>query len=296
MPLGIDPTVDYAFKRLFGMERNKPLLIDLLNAVLDPPEEKRVADVEILNPFNPQETADDKLSVLDLKARDQLGRQFNVEMQVIVSRDLPKRFLFYWARLHSQQLAAGEDYDSIQPTISIFILGEPLFRQTPDWHLRFELLDLRHELVFSSDLALHTIELSKFGLEPAELHDSLERWSYFFRHGESLELDQLPSELAVPSIQRAMEELTMLTQDEVERQKYESRFKAQIEREFPVKFARREGELIGRIAVFREMLGLPPLTQEEWDLLTWEGLNDMADQLARQVREKGLLPPATPSK
>lgn len=296
MPLGIDPTVDYAFKRLFGMERNKPLLIDLLNAVLDPPEDKRVADVEILNPFNPQETGDDKLSVLDLKARDQLGRQFNVEMQVVASRDLPKRFLFYWARLHSQQLAAGEDYDGIQPTISIFILGEPLFRQTPDWHLRFELLETKQGLVFSSDLELHTIELSKFGLEPAELGEPLERWSYFLRHGESLEPNNLPANLAVPAIERAMEELAMLTQDEIERQKYESRFKAQFEKDFSVQSARREGMVIERIKIFREMLGLPPLTQNEWDLLTWEGLHDTADQLARQMREKGLLPPASPPK
>ncbi len=296
MPLGIDPTVDYAFKRLFGVERNKPLLIDLLNAVLDPSPAKRVADVEILNPFNPQETTDDKLSVLDLKARDQLGRQFNVEMQVVASRDLPKRFLFYWARLHSQQLLAGEGYDNLQPTISIFILGEPLFRQTPDWHLRFELLETTHGLVFSSDLELHTIELSKFGLEPAELTGPLERWSYFLRHGETLEPNHLPPTLAVPPIEWAMEELAMLAQDEIERQNYESRFKAQFAKDFSVRSARREGELIGRITAFREILGLPPLTQEEWDMLTWEGLHDTADQLARQVREKGLLPPPAPTK
>ena len=59
MPLGIDPTVDYAFKRLFADPANKDLLIHLLNAVLDP--SPPIVDVEILNPFNEKDYADDKL-------------------------------------------------------------------------------------------------------------------------------------------------------------------------------------------------------------------------------------------
>ncbi len=83
---GIDPKIDYAFKRLFGSEPNQPLLIDLLNAVLQPPPAQRVAALEILNPFNDKEALDDKLSVVDIKARDQSGRQFNVEMQMLALR------------------------------------------------------------------------------------------------------------------------------------------------------------------------------------------------------------------
>ena len=72
---GIDPKIDYAFKRLFGSEANEPLLIHLLNAVLQPPPAQRVAALEILNTFNDKEALD----VVDIKARDQLGRQFNIE-------------------------------------------------------------------------------------------------------------------------------------------------------------------------------------------------------------------------
>lgn len=48
MKLGIDPKIDYAFKKLFGQERNKPLLVHLLNAVLQWPEDRRVVDLDIL--------------------------------------------------------------------------------------------------------------------------------------------------------------------------------------------------------------------------------------------------------
>ena len=80
---GIDPKVDIVFKRLFGTEANADLLIDLLNAVLAFPPAGVVTAVEILNPFHDKEALDDKLSILDIKARDAAGRQFNVEMQVL---------------------------------------------------------------------------------------------------------------------------------------------------------------------------------------------------------------------
>jgi hypothetical protein len=83
MILGINPKVDYAFKHLFGRETTQPLLIDLLDSVLSPPPGSRTQDIELLNPFNPKEALDDKLSILDIKARDQSGRQFNVEMQML---------------------------------------------------------------------------------------------------------------------------------------------------------------------------------------------------------------------
>lgn len=83
---GIDPKVDYAFKKLLGSEDSADLLLSFLNAVLDPREHRRLEHVEILNPFQPQETDLDKFSVLDVKARDESGRLFNIEMQMLNSR------------------------------------------------------------------------------------------------------------------------------------------------------------------------------------------------------------------
>jgi len=83
MILGIDPKVDYAFKYLLGRDSTRGILIDVLNNVLRPAPGREVQDIELLNPFNLQETQDDKISVLDIKARDQSGRRFNVEMQML---------------------------------------------------------------------------------------------------------------------------------------------------------------------------------------------------------------------
>ena len=70
----IDPKVDYAFKHVFGREENTPLLIHLLHAVLQPPSQQQITALELLNPFNDKDALDDKLSILDIKARDASGR------------------------------------------------------------------------------------------------------------------------------------------------------------------------------------------------------------------------------
>src|SRR5580704_9888395 len=95
MILGIDPKVDYAFKYLLGRDSTRAILIDVLNKVLDLPPGRQIQDIELLNPFNLQEALDDKLSILDIKARDQSGRQFNVEMQMLGFPYYEKRILYY---------------------------------------------------------------------------------------------------------------------------------------------------------------------------------------------------------
>src|SRR5215468_471274 len=119
MILDIDPKVDYAFKHLFGRESTRPLLIDLIDQVLNPAPGHHIQDIELLNPFNPKEALDDKLSILDIKARDQAGRQFNVEMQMLADRHFTRRILYYWASLYQQQLHEGEPYRVLRPTVSV---------------------------------------------------------------------------------------------------------------------------------------------------------------------------------
>ena len=85
-----------------------------------------VEDIELLNPFNLQESLDDKLSILDIKARDQSGRQFNVEMQMLAHPTFEKRILYYWARLHQQQLPPRH--------AAVFHRGDRVADDAPDLH------------------------------------------------------------------------------------------------------------------------------------------------------------------
>jgi predicted transposase/invertase (TIGR01784 family) len=135
---GIDPKIDYAFKKVFGSEANADLLRDLLESVLGFP----VSAVEIINPFNEKDTPDDKLSIVDVKARDATGKLFDVEMQLYANLSLVPRLIYYWAKLYSGQLGEGQDYGELRPTYLIFFLDGKLSRLAPDvYHHHFELVD-----------------------------------------------------------------------------------------------------------------------------------------------------------
>lgn len=97
MPLGIDPTVDYVFKRLFADPANRDLLIHLLNAVLR--LVSPIVEVKVLNPFNEKDFTDGKLTVLDIKARCSDGRWYNIEMQREIDLSLRSRLAYYCASL-----------------------------------------------------------------------------------------------------------------------------------------------------------------------------------------------------
>src|SRR5438309_5099109 len=159
---GISPKVDYAFKHLFGHEHTLPLLSALLDAVLQPPPERRLVKLDLLNPFNDKETLDDKLSILDIKARDQSGQQYNIEMQLLAHGAFRQRALYYWAKFHQGQLQEGEGYHLLRPTISICFVDTPLFPEMPTDHLAFELRERQHHIAFNDHLSLHILELWKF--------------------------------------------------------------------------------------------------------------------------------------
>ena len=125
MPLGIKPTVDFVFKKIFGSPENAGALIELLNAVLSLPNP--ITQVEILNPFSYQDFADDKLIVLDVRARDSLGRLLNIEMQVSVVSGLTQRLVYYVCSLYTDQLESGDGYADLKPAISICLLNSNLF-------------------------------------------------------------------------------------------------------------------------------------------------------------------------
>lgn len=300
MEIGIEPTVDYAFKRVFGREHNEHLLLALLNAILQHPEGRRLVSVEILNPFLPHDTADDKLAVLDVKARDQLGRLFNIEMQVRTHEFLRARVLYYWARLYAEQLQAGDDYEGLQPTISVLILDDVFSPEETGAHRRFRLWDDECGTLFTDHLELHVLELPKFHKVLSELTNDLDRWLYFLCHAATLDLGAWPNQLADPTIHRAAEELSMLSQTALEREHYESRRKGQLDYRSELKAARRdgaakgrvegrtEGELIGQIRLLQALLQQPQPARDELAAYSETHLRTMLAELIQQARQAGL--------
>ncbi len=139
MPLGIRPTVDFAFKKTFGDPNHRLTLISLLNAILDLPSP--IVDVTIENPFNYQDFLKTSMSILDVKAKDATGSVFNIEMQLTVTTGLIKRVVFYGLRTLRGQLSKGDDYHRLQSVYTICILDDLVWESSVAGHHRFRLID-----------------------------------------------------------------------------------------------------------------------------------------------------------
>jgi predicted transposase/invertase (TIGR01784 family) len=288
MVLGIDPKVDYAFKWLFGKEQNASILIHLLHAVLNPAPEEQIVEIQILNPFNDKLALDERLSVLDIKVRDHLGRQFNVEMQTSTRANLSERILYYWGKLYTEQLQVGEDYRLLKPTISICFVDGILFPAVPEHHLSFRLIDALRGVSLTHHLGIHFLELPKFRRTPEELATPLDAWLYFLKNGESLSPESLTGSLGTPEIRRAMEALAMLTQIDMEKEIYEGRLKARRDelmrltdmKEWEEALKEREGAIEEREGAIEEREGAIK-EAEARILVTKEGL--LAEGRARGI-------------
>jgi predicted transposase/invertase (TIGR01784 family) len=227
----IDPRVDIAFKKIFGVEENKDLLISLINSIVS--QEDQVSEVTLLNPYNPQNFRQDKLSILDIKARGKDGKRFNIEIQISDEADYDKRALYYWAKLYTEQLKVAEDYASLSKAIGIHILNFTSIPEISAYHNTFHVKEKETGLPYFKDLELHTIELKKFaGDKKKELTDfigkaknALDMWSTFLTRHDLLNKDHLPVELNDPALKKALSVLEVMNFGEDERQAYEEHLK-----------------------------------------------------------------------
>jgi len=216
----IDPKVDCVFKALLGAESNRALLIHFLNAVLAGALAEPIAEVTILNPYNEREFSDDKLSVVDVKACDQAGSQYQVEIQLLTHRDLPARILYGWADLYSAQLQSGMDYGELRPTYAIWLLEEPLLVDRTDYAHCYRLRDERGR-VFLDHGGIWLLELSKFVADGVKTEQ--QRWLRFFKEAECLDERALPVWMQTREMRQAMSTLKVFSEKERAYHSYQAR-------------------------------------------------------------------------
>jgi predicted transposase/invertase (TIGR01784 family) len=184
-----------------------------------------VAEVEILNPYNEREFLDDKLSIVDVKARDRQGRVFQVEIQVLIPPELPARILYGWADLYSAQLHSGQDYGELRPTYAIWLLGETLLPGLAEYLRRFRMRDDRGRILLDHG-GICLLELDKFAAGPGaagSVETELERWLKFFTEGERLDEQDLPEWMQTEEMRQAMSTLTTFSEKEREYHAYQAR-------------------------------------------------------------------------
>lgn len=183
----VDIKNDVAFRKIFANEQKKVILISFLNAVLGLEGADRIVDVTLIDPFQLPRIRGEKASIIDVRAKDQRGHSFIVEMQVAERDGFGKRVQYYGCKEYASQIEVGDDYPQLKPVYFIGILN---FKYFPGAHYfsKHLIIDEDTGICTLSDIKFRFIELTKFKKKENELTTIVDKWAYFIKRAHKLEV------------------------------------------------------------------------------------------------------------
>ena len=200
-----DPKNDYVFKRIFGYQENESITKDFISATLN----QNITDVilESSHAF-PKDMLDDKVGILDVKAKINGNINCDIEMQVVDQKNIEKRILFYCSKMYVQSMKSGMDYFDAEKSIAILLSNYelPSLQEIKKYASRWNIREEEYSNVILTDaLEIVIIELPKF--EKYKDNSALASWVKFINNPRVVDMNN-------EEIKKAKEVLDELSQDE----------------------------------------------------------------------------------
>lgn len=235
----LDPKNDVAFKKIFGTEKNKDILIHFLNDVITFKEHGNIVDVTFLKPNQDPDTIAKKTSIVDILCKDEKGNTYIVEMQVAKEKGFEKRAQYYASKAYISQADVGGKYHDLKEIIFLAISDFIMFPNKKEYKSDHIILDKKSYENDLKDFSFTFIELPKFNKDLDGLANMTDKWSYFFKYAEDTSEKDLSKLIGHDQIiERAFKELDrfswndqeLLTYDQAE--KYEGTYRASRAQQF----------------------------------------------------------------
>jgi predicted transposase/invertase (TIGR01784 family) len=205
-----NPYTDFGFKKLFGEEGSKDLLIDFLNQLL--PSFHQIAELTFKNTENLSDTKSERKAIFDIYCESKSGEKFIVEMQKAKMEFFKDRALFYSMFPIREQAQKGEWDFKLLPVYFIAVLDfeydeKDKYRK----FMRDVYLKDQDGEIFYDKLHFKFLQMPLFNKKEYELENRFEKWIYFLKNLESF--DHIPAILNEPIFQKGFEiaELSHLT-------------------------------------------------------------------------------------
>ena len=206
----LNPKSDYVFKRIFGHVGNEEITCDLLNSIL----ENKITEIELdKNPILEKDLLDDKIGILDIKAKADNNVNINIEMQVLDQKNIEKRLLYYWSKMYTQTIKQGEDYEKLEKSIVILFSNyeleslKDIKKYITQWNIREK---ENKEVVLTNVFEIYIIELKKY--QKDTINKKLDTWVKFLENPEVVTMKEDNK-----AVQKAKKVLEEISQDERER-------------------------------------------------------------------------------
>ena len=216
----VDPKNDLAFKKIFGNENKKEILISFLNSVLDFKDEKTIVEVTLDNPYQLPDIKELKETILDIKARNKNGDKFIVEMQKKDLSDFDKRSLYYTSKAYVSQIQKGEELKNLKKVYYIAILNFNMF-DNKNYISRHLIINQETTTQDLKDFEFTFIELKKFNTKLEDLNSTIDKWIYFINNASKFDL--IPKEYEdIKEFQEAFEIANKFSWNQKELDYYDS--------------------------------------------------------------------------
>ena len=217
------PKMDIIFQAIFGEVGSENITKDFLEKILKRKIEKISLDK---NPILRRELKDDKLGVLDIVTELEGKEKCNIEMQLIDKNNIIERMLYYWSKMYTRQIKAGDDYNKLEKTIVILIADFNIKGlEEVEYHSTWKIIETNSvkKLILTDKFEFDIIELSKIkGREDEK--DQLLDWLIFLENPESERVIRKMEENE--NLKEAVEKLDRISEDEKMQRIIELREKA----------------------------------------------------------------------
>lgn len=243
----VNPFTDFGFKKIFGEEASKPLLLDFLNALLPP--DCQIKNLSFKNTEHQGRTAADRKSVFDIYCEAESGEKFIVELQKSKQNFFRERTGYYSTFPIREQAEKGEWNFSLQAVFCIGILDFTFddYETEPERGAVVHTIKLKnqHGKVFYDKLTYIYLEMPNFKKQESELVTRLDKWLYFIKYLEDFQTipDIFKNEVV---FEQAFEKAALARFDDAQWETYERSLKDYRDMKGYIDTAFSDGEIKGK--------------------------------------------------
>ena len=190
----LNPKNDMAFKRIFGTEKNKSILIAMLNAVLKNQLQKSIKQLEFLSPIQAPGVEESNQLIVEVLCQDKDGSKYIIEVQVGHADVFKERAQHYEAQALISQEQKEVDYYGLKGIIFLAFCDYSIFPKKKHYKSEHVVLDKKTHERNLDKLSFTFVDLVKFDQQCAKSLQDLtleEKFYYFLCHAEEVDDKEL---------------------------------------------------------------------------------------------------------
>lgn len=249
----VNPFTDFGFKKIFGEEASKPLLIDFLNALL--PHQNKIVDLSFKNSEQLGQIEADRKAIYDIYCESEKGEKFIVELQKAKQNYFKERTIYYSTFPIREQAEKGNWNFNLKSVYCIGILDFTFddYENEPEKNEVVHTIKLKNQngKNFYEKLTYIYLEMPNFKMSESSLNTRLDKWLYFIKHLEDFQT--IPSIFSDEVFTNAFEKAEIAKFEQNDLDKYEYSLKIYRDLKGVIDTAFGEGKIEGKLEVAKAL-------------------------------------------